>query len=171
MRPNLVRIAAAVGLAILLALVTESVALKKESVWLWFQSCGGAKMGLEVTLDGAAVYNTTFPICCKRIRDSAESKWQQRILKFSFVPKRMITWEGYLDENNATKAGQLIEGNVWQAGADPDALIIGLSFKTENKVYMNTLYVARPGIFDRREIEPGLVITTRPTEGKKNFNE
>jgi hypothetical protein len=154
---------AALKIVILVALVTESMAAEKESVWFWFQSCGAAKMRLEVTLDGAAVYNTTVPIC-KRVRDSAKRKGQQRVLKYSFASGRMIRWEGYLDENNATKAGQPIEGNVWQAGANPDALILGRSFETGNQVYMNTLHVARPGILERMEIIPGLVFITYPIQ-------
>ena len=72
-----------------------------------------------------------------------------------------------MNENNSTKVGQVIEGNVWQAGADPDALILGLSFSSQRKIYMNTLHMATPDIVKRTEIEHGLIITTKTIEKKK----
>jgi len=138
----------------------------EESVWFWFENCGQKEMAIEINLDQVPVYSATFSIC-KHTRDSSKSNSQQKIREFTFVPKREIKWEGHLDENNSTKVGQVIEGNVWQAGADPDALIFGLSFSSQKQIYMNTLHVAHTDIVERTEIEHGLVITTKPIEKKK----
>ena len=48
------------------------------------------------------------------------------------------------------------------AGADPDAMILGVSFATRDAIFMNTLHIASPDQQKASEIEPGLVIITEP---------
>ena len=57
---------------------------------------------------------------------------------------------------------QEIEGNIWLAGADPDAMILGVSFVSRGSIYMNTLHIAYPDRRQISEIEPGLIIITEP---------
>ena len=130
-------------------------------VWFWFATCGGPVMKLEVRLDQKIIYQSSFPLC-RAERSSAHSKGQKKKLEFVLKAPRAIVWQGYRDEDNTTDPDQEIEGNIWLAGADPDAMILGVSFVSRGSIYMNTVHIAYP---DRRhvsEIEPGLVVITEP---------
>ena len=121
-------------------------------------------MGLEVSLDGKVIHQATFAVC-HRLR-SATSTNEKRMIEFSFVAPRAITWNGYLDEDNTTNVGAKLEADIWQAGADPDALILGLSFDSSNQIYMNTVHIARIDRSSQSEVEPGLVVRTYPIPNK-----
>jgi len=118
-------------------------------------------MKLEVRLDQKTIYQSSFP-ACRTDGLSTNNVGQKKILAFVFNAPRAIVWQGYRDEDNTTNPDQEIEGNIWLAGADPDAMILGVSFVSRGAIYMNTLHIAYP---DRRhvsEIEPGLVVITEP---------
>ncbi|MBZ5782256.1 hypothetical protein, partial [Klebsiella aerogenes] len=61
-----------------------------------------------------------------------------------------------------TTSTQTIEGNIWQAGADPGDLILGVSFATKNQVLLNTIHIARPGSASSSEVDRGIVVRTFP---------
>src|SRR5260221_12686924 len=87
-------------------------------VWYWFATCGGPLMTLEVRLDDRMVYKSTFPLC-RTNRDTVQSQGQAGRIEFTFRPERAIVWEGYREANDRTAANEVIEGNIWEAGADP----------------------------------------------------
>lgn len=152
------------------ACVNILLAKDTERVWYWFAKCGGPAMTLEVKLDGTTISKTTFPIC-HALRDSLTSNNgnEQKRIEFPFRSKRTIVWTGYRDESDETKADELVEGSIWQAGADPDCLIIGVSFFSGDKILMNTLHIAYPEKRESSEIASGLVISTYPArQGNKN---
>lgn len=150
-------------LAILLAACLPS-AMQAQSgpVWFWFATCGGPAMNLEVRLDGRMLYKSTFPLC-RASRKSPESQGESSRVQFYFCPGRTIKWLGYRDAPEKTGADQLIETDLWQAGADPDDLLIGVSFISGSRIYMNTVVVARPGHRDSTTVADGLVVTTYPS--------
>ena len=59
-------------------------------------------------------------------------------------------------------ATENIEGNIWLASGDSDALVLGVSFSTKKKILLNTLFVAKPDVMSVSEIDPGIVIRTFP---------
>lgn len=127
-------------------------------VWHWFGACAsGDSLVLEVQLDGKAVYSSAFPICQSR-RSETQPEPQQRILEFRFdaEPKRFRAQ----DKAEGTRP---IACNVWEAGRKRDAIRLGVSFATEQRVLLNTIHVARAHAPSRSERVRGLVITTRPT--------
>jgi hypothetical protein len=135
----------------------------EEPVWFWFEECGMRPMEVELTLDGKPLFTATFPICRRERRAAprASSK-ERRIVEFAFVPQRSIVWEGYLEQDNVTAAGQVVDVDLWQAGAEADGLLFGVTFSVGNTLYMNTLLAARAdGEENSAEIEPGLRLTTR----------
>jgi len=152
------RIITLISTSILLAVATSTFAAP---VWFWFQDCDSKKIELSVTLDGKSIYKTTFPVCKKYRSDIKETK---EILAFHFVPSREIAWEGYLDEGNITKANQDIEGNIWLSGSENDALLLGVSFDSQNQIYMNTIHVTEIGKKNTSAITKGLVISTYPAK-------
>jgi len=130
---------------------------RNEAVLHWFAACAsGDSLALEVRLDGKPLYSTGFPICHVR-RADIKPEPQQRILKFRFdaQPRRF---------RNRFRANETlpIEGNIWEAGGDPDAILLGVSFSTEEDVLLNTIHVASAASPSRSELVRGLVITTRP---------
>ena len=128
-----------------------------EVVWHWFGACAsGDSLVLEVHLDGKAVYSSAFPVCQSR-RSEIQPEPQQRILEFRFdaEPKRFRA-------QDKAEGTQLIVGNIWEAGRKRDAIRLGVSFATEQRVLLNTIHVARAHSPSRSERVRGLVITTRP---------
>lgn len=97
-------------------------------------------------------------------RSNIHAKGQDKKLSFSFTPRRAITWEGYKDEKETTPPNQRLLGDLWLAGADPDALIIGVTFRSADSNHMNTIHIAHPNKQDRSEIATGLVVVTTPSD-------
>ena len=147
-----------IKLTVLLAFITAPVFASDEPAWFWFEGSGDKKLGVEVSLDGVILHRATFPIL-KRLR-YASTPSEKKVIHFSFVLKRAIKWEGYRDDDNVTAAGTRIEADIWQAGADADDFILGLTFEANNQLYMNTLHFAFVGREERSEIEKGLVVRT-----------
>lgn len=134
---------------------------QEEPVWFWFATCGGPALTLEVQFDKTMIYKSTFPLC-RAERRSVESQGGAGRVQFYFWPQRTIEWSGYRETNETTKANQAIEGDLWQAGADPDDLLIGISFSDDSKIYMNTIHIAHPARRDQTTVATGLVVTTYP---------
>jgi hypothetical protein len=136
-------------------------------VWFWFSTCGGPMMTLELQLDKATIYKGSFPLC-RAERESIASDGERSNIEIAFRPSRAIVWTGYQDEPQTTKANQRLECDLWQAGADPNAMLIGVGVMSKNQIYMNTIHVASPSERRRSEIASGLVILTYPTESKND---
>ncbi len=150
--------------ALALALVPVSVSGQASTsardalIWHWFGDCANNdSLVLEVTFDGKPIYSAAFPICQRR-RIDIKPEPQQRILQFRFdgVPRRFGT------QYRATGT-EPIEGNIWEAGGERHAILLGISFATDQRVLLNTVHVARADSPSRSERVRGLVITTHPT--------
>ena len=81
-------------------------------------------------------------------------------------PERAVYWKGYRDGGDHSNPKDLLELDVWQAGADTTFLTLGVSVAVAaaGPVLMNTVHVANP---DRREettVAEGLVVVTYPTK-------
>jgi len=155
----------------MLLVAGPQAAAQEGPVWSWFATCGGPAMAIEVRLDGATICKAEFPVChADRERVESQGQWIGKI-RFSFSPSRSIIWKGYRDTTDITKAGQVLKADLWQAGADPDDLLIGVSFSDQNTIYMNTIHIAHPTRRDESEIAKGLTVVTYPltngSEGKK----
>ena len=127
-------------------------------VWYWFTACGGPTIELEVKLDGAKLFETSFPVCRRSRSDGGPSKE----LSFTFRPPRKIIWRGYGDGGNVTRPNQKIECDIWLAGSDPDVLLLGVSFSTQRRTNMNTIHIAYPTRSYKTIIERGLVVESYP---------
>ncbi len=126
-------------------------------VWHWFGACGSAdSLMLSVNVDGKAVYDSTFAICHLR-RTEVKPEPQERLLTFSFdaAPRR------FGPQYHATEPERIV-GTVWEAGRKGNAIVLGVSFATAERVLLNTRHVARADRAGRSEWIRGLVVTTRP---------
>jgi hypothetical protein len=78
-----------------------------------------------------------------------------------------MVWKGYRDYDDTTRAREPVEGDVWEAGAESDVLLLGVSFSTGDRIVMNTIHIAHPGSPDTTAIADGLLILTYPTRPRK----
>ena len=138
-----------------------SPAGQDNQVWWWFSTCGGPMMTIEVKLHGAMVGKVMTPLC-RAPRDGASRQGGYGRIDLSFRASHSIVWKGYREESDRTPAGQMIEGSVWQAGAEADALLIGVSFNTRDRILMNTIHIAHPDRRDESTIAEGLTVVTYP---------
>src|SRR5712692_3855759 len=148
---------------VVLVLVTISpVALSQsspphaEALWFWSGDCPtGRMMGLQVLLEGKSIYHSHFRACLMD-RTDGNSERQRRIRAFHFSGGH--TFQGTYH----TRKAETIEGNIWQAGADPDAILLGISFVTNDQVLLNTIHIAKPGKTTQSILDSGLVVKTYP---------
>ncbi len=122
------------------------------AVWTWSKRCNGDhKLGMSVRLDGKMLYRGILPICLGS-RDAEDGR-----VEFHFAGGHTFQQREY-----RTRSTDSIEVDIWQAGGDPDALILGIAFYTSKEELLNTLHIARPDKQTSTEIDKGLFITTYP---------
>jgi len=120
-------------------------------VWTWSKQCGGNhKLGVTVRLERKVLYRGVLPIC-RASRDAEDGR-----VEFHFAGGHLFQGE------YRTSSTDSIEGDIWQAGGEPDALILGISFDTKKQILLNTLHIARPDRQTSSELDKGLFITTHP---------
>ena len=133
-------------------------------------------MALEVQLDRATVFKTTFPLCYAEPGTTSQNP--QKSISFSIKPQRSILWMRELRHTVTpitTKPNQEIEVSIWtysiedagHPGAGADWLAIGGSFYSDETLLGNMIHLAHPKRRDRSEIATGLVILTYPIKRGK----
>ena len=129
---------------------------KEEPVWGWFQNCPNDKaLAMEVKRNGIVIFHSSFPIC-----QMPRADHEMKILAFSFKGGQAYHAEYH------TLPTENIDGNIWLASGDSDALVLGVSFSTKKKILLNTLFVAKPNGISVSEIDRGIVIRTFPLPSK-----
>jgi hypothetical protein len=142
--------------AVLLATpaVAQQSATRQETpevVWTWSKQCdGNHKLSVTVRLERKVLYSGVLPICRGR-RDAEDGQMQ-----FYFAGGHLFQGE------YRTHSTDAIEGDIWQAGGEEDALILGISFNTKKQILLNTLHIARPDKRTSSELDKGLFITCDP---------
>jgi hypothetical protein len=151
-------------LALTVTLLCSSVAYSQESaseelVWHWFGSCNHAKtMTVDVVLGGKRLFKSAFPIC---VIDRSDNQSGHDNLRFLFkAPARIFG-----DEFASLGAPEL-EGSIWEAGGERDAILLGVSFKTKGRILLNTIHVASTNKATQSELGERLVMKTivQPTK-------
>lgn len=159
------------GCMILLVLIAAfplsaqgETAVTEKLYWFWSTDCNAVELGMQISISEVANYNWSVPLC--------HGTWKERVLagdKIRIEKKldvtRSIVWSGYRDEVQVSPAGDTIEVNIWLAGAEPDGVIIGVSFVSEslNSILMNTIFHASHDVESSIEVAPGLIVRSRPT--------
>jgi hypothetical protein len=120
-------------------------------VWTWSKQCD-AKQQLRVTvrLESKLLYEGLLPIC-RGNRGAEDGR-----VEFHFSSDHVFG-----GEYRARKSDS-IEGDIWQAGGEMDALMLGVSLATKKQVMLNTLHIAKPDKQTSAELDKGLYITTTP---------
>jgi hypothetical protein len=125
-------------------------------VWSWSEHCGKEKkyLGIQVLLGGTAIYDSSVSICQTKYRASPKT------IVFHFAGGH--TFQG----EHKTSPEQMIEGNIWLAGSDPDAIIFGLDFSNKKRILLNTVHIAKPDRESASEIDQEMRVLTFPLRGK-----
>lgn len=111
-------------------------------------------MGLEVVMDGQVIHRSSFPICPMKDR----SRKTEKTKVFSF--KGGHVFQGQY----RTTRTEMIEGNIWQAGADPGVILLGVSFVSRKQILLNTIHFAKIGRESTTEIDRGMMVRTFPVK-------
>jgi hypothetical protein len=123
----------------------------QQAVWTWSSQCAGDhKLGVTVRLENKVLYRGVLSIC----QDNGNK--ESGHIEFHFVGGHSFQGE------YRTRPTDLIEGDVWRAGGESNALILGISFDNKKQVLLNTLHIANPGKRTSTEVDKGLFITTYP---------
>jgi hypothetical protein len=122
-----------------------------DTVWTWSQQCGNHhKLGVTVRLGPRVLYRGVLLIC-RGSRDAENGR-----AAFRFAGGHFFQGE------YRTHSTDSIEGDIWQAGAESDSLILGISFDTGRQILLNTLHCARLDRQTSSKLDKGLFITTYP---------
>jgi hypothetical protein len=126
---------------------------KGDAVWDWYARCSSPKqIRIEVSLNGKRIYKTTFGICRT---DYPQLMKSQRTLVFKIAgPHKSLFGE---------PRKETLEGNVWQAGRDPDGIVLGVSFAGPNRVWCNSLHILDPNKASKTVLARGLIVRTAPS--------
>jgi len=133
-------------------------------VWSWFATCGGPVLMVELKVDQTQVLEASVPIC-HQLREGAASQGQSEgQIHFTFRPRRSIVWSGYGEKDDITPANSQLEGAIWQAGSDPDDLLIGIIIGDAGKNLMHTIHTAQPNAKKTTTLAKGVVLRTYPAQ-------
>jgi len=72
----------------------------------------------------------------------------------------------FQDEFHTSKK-EKIEANIWEAGADPNDILLGVSFATRDQILLNTVHIVKPGRPTQMTLDRGVVIRTYPVAARK----
>jgi hypothetical protein len=125
--------------------------------WYWPGGvCDGCrKLGLEVLLNGSSLYRGSFSLRCME-RAKASPKDVAGRLAFSFKGGHNF------QHKYRTAPKETIEVTIWQAGAEPDGLVLGLTFATKDQIVLNTLHFAAADRNSEMLLDRGLLVRTCP---------
>ncbi len=128
-----------------------------EVVWHWFNKCGDSKILIvEITLNNKTIYKSSFPICQLWRGDIPHEPEQKRLVFFIDKAEKQSLFGEPKDAR--------VEGNIWKSGGDPDDIILGVSFDTKERIWLNKLHIAYPERATKSKLTRGLMIKTYPEQ-------
>ena len=133
--------------------------------WVWSTHCHNpSSIALSLRLDGRILYRGSIPIC----------RWEKRFmngrLHFRFSPPRPLVWYGYRSDaedstqgpGDTTAANTSFEVEMWEAGGETDAVLLGFAAVAKDGIHMNAIHFLYPDKASSTTMAPGLVLETRP---------
>jgi hypothetical protein len=154
--------------ALLLGIIFAALSAQAQStpdqlVWYWSGNCAsGKRIETDISLHGKTIYKFRFRAC--RMRRGDENPQGNRVFYFAGGHNFQGTYK--------TTSNERIEGTIWQAGADPDDLILGIAFATKKQILLNTLDIVKPGKATQFELDSGLWVRNFPVPagGSRGMN-
>jgi len=151
------------AVSVLLAFGLAAPAPDSTPKWRWWSSCPQPRVTrLTITLRGKPLYRGTLRVC--HVPDAAYDPGdKQELAVFYFRADAAMFGDEFRELGT-----RVIEGNVWEAGGDPDDVIFGVSFAAANQGLLNTLHIASASQVSRFEIAPGLTSETSAFHGPES---
>jgi hypothetical protein len=135
---------------------SQTPSTRPQAGWYWYGGCREPKtLGLEILLDGKSIYHSSFRICRMRSTDVPPLREGPEV---AFSLRGGHVFQG----NLRTSPKEMVEANIWQAGCEPDGLLLGISFSAKGRVLLNTLHLAKADRASEALLDRGLVIRTNP---------
>ena len=119
-------------------------------------------MRVTVQLNRRPVYSGVFPVCRMRRKDIPDES-PQKVLAFRFR-----TSAGIFASEFGPMGSQELEGNIWRTGGDPDAILLGVSFATPDRILLNSVHVAQRNQVSRSVLARGLTISSSWVQGPQD---
>jgi hypothetical protein len=158
-QPFLVRVLCLIAFSAVIAAeisISQQVSGQEDSLWFWDGKCAnGENIGIQVLVDGQMVYRSRFRAChVKRTETLTKSENEAQVFEFS---------GGHTFQNEFhTSKKEKIEGNIWQAGADPDDILLGVSFGAPHQILLNTIHIVEPHKPTQSTLDRNAIIKTFP---------
>lgn len=136
------------------SLMTASVAVAagdtEGPVWHWYDQCAqGKTVEIQLLLDGKPFYESEFH-ACHVPRSQIQPEQQRRVMKFAYPQSG--------NKRLGAQDSEKIEGDIWEAGSDTNAILLGVSLSGPKREWLNTVYVVKfDGPF-QLELEKGFVM-------------
>jgi hypothetical protein len=144
------------------AISCEEYQAQPDRLWFWFGDCPNPKqMQVEIVVDGQTVYRSKAHAC--RIARSQEVNEAEQKTVYQFYFSGGHTFQ----DKYHTSRNDKIEGDIWEAGADPDDILLGVSFATRNQVLLNATHIVKPGRPTQTTVDRGVLIKTYPIAVEK----
>jgi hypothetical protein len=129
---------------------------RPEAAWSWCRDRRESKtLALRILLDGKSIYRSSFHVCRVRSGDVPRLKERPEIA-FSFRGGPVFQGE------HPTSPKEMVEVSIWQAGSEPDGLLLGISFSTNGRVLLNTLHLVEADRASESQLDRGLLVRTYP---------
>lgn len=123
------------------------------AVWSWSGECPNSMVAVQIVIKGRTVYRSNFRACKTQLSGANTEREQGRLI-FRFSGGHTF------QDTYRTVKSEKIEGNIWQAGADSDAILLGVSFVTHRQVLLNTIHVVKPGRPTQSMLDRDLLMRT-----------
>ena len=111
-----------------------------------------------MVIDGKTAFQSDFAVC--QIPKETKASFPQKNIVFS------IKGGHTFQKQYVTTPHEMIRGDIWLAGSDPDDLLLGVSFMDDKRVLLNTIHIAKPNQESSAEIDPGIEVRTLPFKHK-----
>ena len=127
-----------------------------DEVWGWFAKCDRPNhVALELTVDGRSVHHSVFPACVTH-----RSKIDEQVVAFGLASKKSHFGE---------PPGSKLEVNLWEAGGESNGMILGVSFMSSQRVWLNTLHFVAIDRPSSSTLAKGVVVKTYPVASAESF--
>jgi hypothetical protein len=121
-------------------------------VWHLSNSCpADRKVGIAVRLREVTLYRRSVRTC-QVIRGHGP---KDDLLKFTFRSRADLSGAEF--RSLGTRS---IEGNIWKAGGEKDAMLLGVSLASKDQVLLNAIHIADARQTSITVLAPDLAITT-----------
>jgi hypothetical protein len=150
--------------------VNPPTAVAQGRGWRWFQPCAApTNVVLDVRLDTASVFRTTFPLCLL-----TNAPWNRQTLRFRFTPTTAIAWpEAFVWRGGAhvdatSSAGRPLSAEIHEQGTDTTGSSLGIvikstdSLRATDTIFKLAAHKASPTDRAVTELVPGLAVVTYP---------